>query len=52
LAAEAVEGASLALEGVDHVHGSDRLSLGVLGVGDGVANHVLQEDFEHACLCL
>lgn len=48
LAAEAVEGASLALERVDHVHGGDGLALGVLGVGDGVADHVLQEDLEHA----
>ncbi|KAF1664767.1 hypothetical protein FQA23_0004744, partial [Aptenodytes patagonicus] len=48
LAAEAVEGESLALEGVDHVHGRDCLPLGVLGVGDGVADHVLQEDLQHA----
>ncbi|KFW77907.1 hypothetical protein N305_08110, partial [Manacus vitellinus] len=52
LAAEAVEGASLALESVDHVHGRDRLPLGVLGVGDGVANYVLQEDLEHAARLL
>ena len=31
---EAVEGASLPLEGVHHVHGGDGLPLGVLGVGD------------------
>ena len=48
LAAEAVEGAALPLEGVDHVHGGDGLPLGVLGVGDGVADHVLEEDFEDA----
>ncbi|KAF1414323.1 hypothetical protein FQV23_0002232, partial [Spheniscus humboldti] len=52
LAAEAVEGASLALEGVDHVHGRDRLPLGVLRVGDGVADHVLQEDLQHAARLL
>ena len=39
LAAEAVEGAALALEGVDHVHGGDGLPLGMLGVGDGVLYH-------------
>lgn len=46
-AAEAVQSASLALERVHHVHGGDGLALGVLGVGDGVANHVLQEDLQH-----
>lgn len=46
-AAEAVEGASLALERVDHVHGGDGLALGVLGVGDGVPDHVLQEHLQH-----
>ncbi|XP_053922417.1 uncharacterized protein LOC104057267 [Cuculus canorus] len=52
LTTEAVEGATLAFEGVHHVHGSDRLPLGVLGVGDGVTNHVLQEDLEHAARLL
>ncbi|KFZ64359.1 hypothetical protein N321_09194, partial [Antrostomus carolinensis] len=47
LTAEAVEGASLALKGVHHVHGRHRLPLGVLGVGDGVADHVLQEHLQH-----
>ena len=47
-AAESVEGASLPLEGVDDVHGSDGLSLGVLGVGDCVTDHVLQEGLEDA----
>ena len=48
LAAEAVEGAALALERVDDVHGGDGLAARVLGVGDGVADDVLQEDLEHA----
>uniref|UniRef100_A0A8R7P195 Uncharacterized protein n=1 Tax=Triticum urartu TaxID=4572 RepID=A0A8R7P195_TRIUA len=48
LAAEAVEGAALALEGVDDVHGGDGLAAGVLRVGDGVADDVLEEDLEHA----
>uniref|UniRef100_A0A8R7QK21 Uncharacterized protein n=1 Tax=Triticum urartu TaxID=4572 RepID=A0A8R7QK21_TRIUA len=47
-AAEAVEGSPLSLEGVDDVHGGDGLAAGVLRVGDGVANDVLQEDLEHA----
>ncbi|XP_052588167.1 uncharacterized protein LOC128106642 [Peromyscus californicus insignis] len=40
-------GAPLALERVDHVHGGDGLALGVLGVGDGVPDHVLQEHLQH-----
>ena len=48
LAAEAVEGATLAFQSVDDVHGRDRLALSVLGVGDGVADDVLQEDLEYA----
>ncbi len=38
---------TLALEGVDDVHGSDRLAAGVLSVGDGVADDVLKEGLEH-----
>jgi len=48
LPAETVEGLSLALEGVHDVHGSDGLATGVLGVGDGVAYDVLEEDLEDA----
>ena len=47
LTTEAVESAALALEGVDNVHGSDRLALGVLGVGDSIPDDVLQEHLEH-----
>ena len=43
---ETVEGSSLSLEGVDDVEGGDGLSLGVLGVGDSITDHVLQENFE------
>ena len=39
--------AALAFEGIDQVHGSYGLPLGVLGVGDGVTDHVLQEHFEN-----
>ena len=48
LAAEAVEGAALALESVDDIHRRDGLPARVLRVGDRVADHVLQEDLEHA----
>ena len=44
--AEPVEGAALALEGVDHVHGGHGLAAGVLGVGHGVTDHVLEEHLE------
>ena len=33
----------MSLEGVDDVHGSDGLSLGVLGIGDGVSDDSLEE---------
>ena len=46
LTAESVEGTSLALEGVDNVHGGDGLPLGVLGVGDGITDDVLKENLE------
>ena len=46
LTAESVQGAALPLEGIDHIHGGDGLPLGVLGVGDGVTDDVLQEDLE------
>ena len=46
LTSESVEGAALALEGIDDVEGSDGLALGVLGVGDGVTDDVLEEDLE------
>ena len=43
---ETVEGSSLSLEGVDDVEGGDSLSLGVLGVDDGVPDDVLEEASE------
>ena len=47
LTSETVEGLSLALEGVDDVHGRDSLTTSMLGVGDGVTDDVLKEDLEH-----
>ena len=46
LTAEAVQGTSLAFQGVDDVHGGDGLPLGVLGVGDGIADDVLEEHLQ------
>jgi len=37
----------LSLEGIDDVHGSDGLSLGVFGVGDGISDDVLEEFLEN-----
>ena len=46
LTAEAVQGAALPLQSVDHIHGGDGLPLGVLGVGDSITDDVLQEHLE------
>lgn len=46
LTTETVEGTALPLEGVDDVEGGDGLALGVLGVGDGVADDTLEEGLE------
>ena len=52
LSAETVQGASLALQGVDDVHGGDSLALGVLGVGDSVTDDVLKEHLQHTASLL
>ena len=36
----------MSLEGIDDIKGSDSLSLGVLGVGNGVLDNVLEEASE------
>ena len=46
LTSESIEGTSLPLESVDHVHGGDGLPLGVLGVGHGITDDVLKENLE------
>ena len=43
LSTETVEGAALALEGVDDIKGGNSLALGVLSVGDGVTDDTLEE---------
>jgi len=48
LATEAVQGATLALERVHDIERGDGLALGMLGVGDSVADDALEEGFEHA----
>ena len=44
---ETVEGSALSLESVDNVHGSNGLSLGVLGVSDSISDDTLEESLEH-----
>jgi hypothetical protein len=46
LTAESVQSLSLALEGVDNIHGGHGLTASVLGVGDTVTDHVLKKDLE------
>lgn len=46
LTTEPVEGAALSLKGVDDVERSDGLTLGVLGVCDGVTDDTLKEGLE------
>ena len=48
LSAETVEGATLPLESVNHVHGGDGFPLGVFGVGDSVSDHILKENLENS----
>ena len=48
LTTKSVEGASLALQSVDNVHGGDGLSLGVLSVGDCISDDILQEHLQHS----
>jgi hypothetical protein len=36
----------LSLEGIDNIHGSDSLPLGVFGVGDSITDDILKEDLE------
>ena len=46
LTTKTVQGLSLSLQRIDHVHGRDRLTSGVFGVSDGIADDILQEDLE------
>ena len=46
LTSESVEGPALSLQGIDDVHGCDGLPLGVLGVGDGITDDVLEEHLQ------
>merc|ERR1719234_2318632 len=47
LSAEAIQSSALPLEGIDHVHGSDGLPLGMFSVGDRIPDHILEEHLEN-----
>lgn len=47
LTTETVKGAALSLECVDDVERGDGLALGVLSVGDGIADDTLEEGLEN-----
>ena len=46
LTTESIESPALTLQSIDDIHGSDGLSLGMLGVGDGISDDILKEDLE------
>ena len=43
LSSASAQRASLPLEGIDNIHGSDGLPLGVLGIGGGIPDQVLKD---------
>ena len=47
LATETIQSTALALESVDDIEGGDGLALGVLGVGDGIADDTFKEGLEN-----
>merc|ERR550525_403270 len=47
LASKAIEGTTLPLQGIHNIHSSDSLPLGMLGVGDSIADDILQEDLQN-----
>lgn len=46
LTAESVQSPALSLQSIDNVHGGDGLPLGVLSVGDGITDDVLEEHLQ------
>lgn len=46
--AESVKGPSLPLESIHNIHRRDGLPPGVLSIGDGITNDILEEDLENA----
>ena len=48
LTSKSVEGTSLPLESIDHIHSSDSLPLGMFSVGDSIPDDVLKENLENS----
>ena len=46
LTSESVKGLSLALQGIDNIHGSDSLTAGMLSVCNTITDDILKEDLE------
>merc|ERR1719209_1298453 len=46
LASKTIQGTALPLQGIHNIHGGDSLPLGMLSVGDGVTNGILQENLQ------
>merc|ERR1711936_1278030 len=47
LSSKSIQSATLPLQSVDNIHSGDSLPLGMLGVGDGVADDILQEHLQN-----
>merc|ERR1719189_1367030 len=47
LTAESVQSTSLPLQGIDNIHSSDSLPLGVFSVGDSISDHILKEHLQN-----
>ena len=48
LSTKSVQGTSLALQSVDHIHSGDGLSLGMLGVCYGITDYILKENLKNS----
>ena len=46
LASETIQSSTLTLKGIHNIHSSDSLPLGMLSVGDGVPDDILQEHLQ------
>ena len=46
LSTKAIQSPALPLQCVDYIHGSHSLPLGMLSVGDSIADNILQEDLK------
>ena len=52
LSTESVQCLALAFQRVDNIKSGDSLALGMLGVGDGITDDILEEDLENTASLL